>query len=226
MDTAKRVKLKGKLAEFRTALQEEIKAIEAKGQSTISLFRGARVASSNGQFWYCFQADRIPAIPADTPCKLDLGGKKFDVFIVKTDEAEIILASNEPLPEVMQQAKLETGATILMERLIQCIEENADKENPAGDRMLPPDGKEIKYQILFDDTDIHTVEGNTQQQTKAVHSALTRDITYIWGPPGTGKTSVISQIIMELFRHERSVLIVSHTNIAVLLGFQHEFPII
>ena len=149
MDTAKRVKLKGKLAEFRTALQEEIKAIEAKGQSTISLFRGARVASSNGQFWYCFQADRIPAIPADTPCKLDLGGKKLDVFIVKTDEAEIILASNEPLPEVMQQAKLETGATILMERLIQCIEENADKENPAGDRMLPPDGKEIKSQIIL-----------------------------------------------------------------------------
>ena len=215
MGAPKKEKLKEVLAEFRTALQEEIKAVEAKGQSTISLFHGEGIASNSGQFWYRFHADKTPMVPADTPCKLDLGGKRFDVFVVKTDETEIILASNVPLPEVMQQAKLETGATILMERLIQCIEENAEKDNPTGNRMLPPDGKEVESQILFDDIDIFTEQSNTKQQTKAVHSALTRDITFIWGPPGTGKTSVIGQIIMELFRHDRSVLIVSHTNIAV-----------
>lgn len=35
------------------------------------------------------------------------------------------------------------------------------------------------------------------------------------GPPGTGKTTVIGQIIDELCRHDRPVLVVSHTNTAV-----------
>ena len=37
----------------------------------------------------------------------------------------------------------------------------------------------------------------------------------MWGPPGTGKTTVIGQIIDELYKHDRSVLVVSHTNTAV-----------
>ena len=209
------VKLKGKLAEFKTALQEEIKAVEAKGQSSLSLFHGERIASNGADFRYRFHVDKLPVIPADTPCKLDFGGKKYDVSVVKADEDEIVLISNVPLPEVIQQAKLETGTTVLMERLIQCIEENAEKDNKVGNRMLPPDDKETQSQIIFEYDDILTEKSNTQQQTKAILSALTRDITYIWGPPGTGKTSVICQIIMELNRHDRSVLIVSHTNIAV-----------
>jgi putative ribosome biogenesis GTPase RsgA len=108
------------------------------------------------------------------------------------------LISNVPLPEVLQQARLETGTTVLMERLIQCIEENAEKDNQVGNRMLPPDDKETQSQIIFEYDDILTEKSNTQQQTKAIQSALTRDITYIWGPPGTGKTSVISKSLWNL----------------------------
>ena len=76
------VKLKGKLAEFKTALQEEIKAVEAKGQSSLSLFHGERIASNGADFRYRFHVDKLPVIPADTPCKLDFGGKKYAFFLV------------------------------------------------------------------------------------------------------------------------------------------------
>ncbi len=58
-------------------------------------------------------------------------------------------------------------------------------------------------------------ETNNNNQNEAIKSALTNDITYIWGPPGTGKTSVIGQIINNLYKNHSSVLVVSHTNTAV-----------
>jgi hypothetical protein len=69
------------------------------------------------------------------------------------------------------------------------------------------------------------VEGVNDQQADAVASALGRDTTFIWGPPGTGKTRTIGKIGEQLVRAGRSVLIVSHTNSAVdqaLLEVAHD----
>ena len=55
---------------------------------------------------------------------------------------------------------------------------------------------------------------NTEQHS-AVESALGRNMTFIWGPPGTGKTQTIGSIGRELFARQRTLLLVSHTNVAV-----------
>ena len=52
-------------------------------------------------------------------------------------------------------------------------------------------------------------------QHAAVASALGRDTTFIWGPPGTGKTRTIGAIGAEWFQRARSLLMVAHTNAAV-----------
>ena len=102
-----------------------------------------------------------------------------------------------------------------MERLIACIEENAQNENPAGRRMLPEDCDGYCAKQIYSYDDLMLKESNTDSQNRAILSALSNDMTYIWGPPGTGKTTVIGQIIDGLYRHDRSVLVVSHTNTAV-----------
>lgn len=105
-----------------------------------------------------------------------------------------------------------------MEQLIKRIEQNAAKNNPAADRMLKagvvPKGDAFS-RIEQQPPMIDSQSGLTAGQKKAVRIALENDMTYIWGPPGTGKTSVISEIIMQLYRQRRSVLLVSHTNSAV-----------
>ena len=52
-------------------------------------------------------------------------------------------------------------------------------------------------------------------QQKAVRQALGSDQTYIWGPPGTGKTDVLTSVIEGCLAQGRSVLFVVPTNIAV-----------
>ena len=210
-----RVELHGMLAEFRQALEEEIHKVKSSGLSSMLLFAGRRIESRGAEFWYRFRVEYAPAMPADTPCKLTVGKEQFNVTVVSFDESSIIISSKIELTGALGKARLENGATVLMERLIGCIEENAEKPNPSGDHMLPQGGKVYEARKIFQYDEPSIYPGNTENQNRAVEAALTNDITYIWGPPGTGKTTVIGQIIDGLYRHGRSVLVVSHTNTAV-----------
>lgn len=210
-----KVSLQGFLSEFRDALEDEIHAIEKSGQSSTLLFGGRQIESHGVDLWYRFNVEYVPSLPADTPCKLVIGKDQFDVTVISFEESSIIISTKTPLPDTIGKARLENGATVLMERLIKCIEDNAEKENSAGNRMLSLDGGVYPAKKLFEYSDLTLDATNTQNQNNAIVSALSNDITYIWGPPGTGKTKVIGQIINELYKHNRSVLVVSHTNTAV-----------
>lgn len=54
-----------------------------------------------------------------------------------------------------------------------------------------------------------------EMQALAARSSLAEGTTYLWGPPGTGKTTTLAQVIAEHVRCGRRVLITSHTNAAV-----------
>ncbi len=214
-NTETKVALKGFLSEFRDALNEEINQIEKSGQSSTLLFGGRQIESHSSDHWYRFNVEYVPSLPADTPCKLIIGNDQFDVTVISFEANSIVISAKANLPDTIGKAKLENGATVLMERLIKCIEENAEKDNPAGKHMISSDGSIYTAKRIFDYGDLTLNNENTPSQNKAIISAISSDITYIWGPPGTGKTTVIGQIIDELYKHNRSVLIVSHTNTAV-----------
>ena len=189
-----RVELKGILSEFRDALEEEIDKIKKSGQSSTLLFGGRQIESHGADLWYRFNVEYVPSLPADTPCKLVIGKDQFDVTVISYEENSIVISTKTTLPDTIGKARLENGATVLMERLIKCIEENAEKENPAGKRMLSSDCGVYPAKKIFEYDDLALNTGNTKSQNNAIVSALSSDITYIWGPPGTGKTTVIGQI--------------------------------
>jgi hypothetical protein len=57
-------------------------------------------------------------------------------------------------------------------------------------------------------------ELNTGQQ-RALAAMTTAGAHFVWGPPGTGKTKVISAAVADALAHERTVLVTSHTHVAV-----------
>ena len=209
------VPLSGNLAGFREALKDEISKVKSSGLSSLVLRSGYPVESRGNSHWYRFVVEYSPSIPSDTPCKLKVGTSHYDVTVVSVEDNTIIISSEEKLPDNIGYAQLENGSTVLMERLIKCIEDNSVKENPIGNCMLTSDESVYRVNKIFDYKDLSLKPGNTDSQSNAIEQALANDITYIWGPPGTGKTTVIGQIIDELFKHDRSVLVVSHTNTAV-----------
>ncbi|WP_083254878.1 AAA domain-containing protein [Amycolatopsis orientalis] len=57
--------------------------------------------------------------------------------------------------------------------------------------------------------------GLNSRQRLAIDHALGSDITFIWGPPGTGKTDVLSRIIEGSYRQGLRVLFLAPTHVAV-----------
>ncbi|SEP55767.1 AAA domain-containing protein [Butyrivibrio sp. TB] len=206
------IMLEGRLAEFVEALQDEQSAIEKNGQSSILLHSGQRVEHNGADFWYRFLIDYMPSIPADTPCNLIVEKNSYKVTVVSVDESEIIISAKEPLPPAIALARIENGSTVLIERMIERIEDSSSRENPVGERMLD---MEIPFKAISDAKVDQFGANLNEKQEKAVLSAITNNITFIWGPPGTGKTTVIGTIIKNLYKNKRSVLVVSHTNTAV-----------
>ena len=60
--------------------------------------------------------------------------------------------------------------------------------------------------------------GLNERQAVAVAMAVSQPATFIWGPPGTGKTSTLGYIMASLLEHRQRVLFVSNTNRAVDVG--------
>ncbi|MEW2330616.1 AAA domain-containing protein [Micromonospora chersina] len=62
---------------------------------------------------------------------------------------------------------------------------------------------------------VERVAGFTAAQCEAYTSCLRPGVRLVWGPPGTGKTWVLSEAISSLIASGKRVLLVSATNIAV-----------
>jgi superfamily I DNA and/or RNA helicase len=59
------------------------------------------------------------------------------------------------------------------------------------------------------------MEGLNQLQSDALEVVARNSVTYIWGPPGTGKTTTMGSIVAALASLGQKVLLVSNTNLAI-----------
>ena len=208
------VKLSGVLSEFRIALNEEIEAARRhESSSAVPLINGRRIAQIGLNYQYIFQIENVLNLPGDAPGDLYLPGRSpLGVIIVSIDGLAITISLPEDIGVFVPTARLQSNLAHLMRKLIERIETYAEKTNYVGERIRGAEqisGKALP--IPIDDLN----EDLNKYQIKAVESALGYNTTFISGPPGTGKTRTIGEIGRQLYERQRTVLVVSHTNIAV-----------
>jgi hypothetical protein len=197
-------------AEFRAALRAEIEAAErAIAASAIDLHAGRRVGRLADAVQYLFSAALAVSVPSDTPGELIVEGRPpLGAVVVSVEGLDVTVSVPRELGDLVPRAILQRDPVLPLRSLIARIEEVGSGPNPAGDRLLgdvPASGApEVIEDALLDDT-----------KNAALASSLGRDITFICGPPGTGKTQTIGSIGAHLYRQSRSLLLVSHSNRAV-----------
>jgi hypothetical protein len=176
------------------------------------------VGAHGGAFQYQFAVDSPLNLPDDSPADLIVPGfgqhGRIEANVVQVSGLTVIVAVPVDLGEFIGRARMQTDLTFLLRTLIGRLEDIGATPNPAGDRLLgraEPTGETEQFD--------HDVLNEGQRE--AVGAALGRDLTFVWGPPGTGKTMTLGTLATELHRRGRSVLLVSHTNAAVDQALLH-----
>lgn len=104
----------------------------------------------------------------------------------------------------------------LADRIRDCAQERGPVNLTTAGWVLgegdPPLGRVEAPERLIDG--FHDLDLN-KHQGRAVETALGSGITFLWGPPGTGKTKVVSLIAEGAYRAGERVLFLAPTNVAV-----------
>ena len=184
------VLLTGILSEFRTALLREIDAAtNSASSSAVPLINGRKIAQVGAAYQYIFDVENALNLPGDTPGDLHVPGRSpIEVVIISIEGMAITLSIPANLGKFIPNARLQSNLAFLMRKLIERIESKVNILNPVGDRILGDFIDDKPYESEISDEDLN------KQQRIAVASSLNRNITFIWGPPGTGKTRTIGSI--------------------------------
>ena len=173
-DAREDVPLSGILAEFRTALHEEIAASRRQAaNNAVPLVNGRRIAQVGSAYQYVFDVENALNLPGDAPGDLYVPGRSpLEVTVISVDGMAITLSVPVDLGTFVATARLQSNLAHLMRRLIERIESLADTPNPVGDGVLgallvsgeavPVDSIEVKLKA-------------NNEQLKAIASSLGRD---------------------------------------------------
>ena len=211
-----RAHLTGRLEEFREALELEISAARrASSSSAVPLINGRLVGHLAEGYQYAFSVENPLNAPGGMPADLIVPDRgRFDVVVVSVDGLRVTLSVPQSLGDFVPRARLQSDLTMLMQKLIERIEDLAGRPNPIGDLVLGEGRVKGRTRAV-------EVDALNPEQRAAVASSLSRNITYVWGPPGTGKTRTIGEIGSAVVEADWSTLLVSHTNTAVDQALLH-----
>ena len=204
------IALSGVRAEFRAALGAEIEAVQrGVAVSATALEAGRRIGRVADAVQYVFSATSVISVPSDAPGELIIEGRSpLPAVVISVEGLDVTVSVSEELGDRVPLAALVRDLVLPLRRLVARLEEAGNNPNPGGDRLLgdvaASGAPEMICDALLDD-----------QQGAALGSSLGRDITFICGPPGTGRTRTIGSIGKHLYRRGRSLLLLFHTSRAV-----------
>ena len=203
---------------FIVALQELIREIKktGQGQRRYELDKGHRGEAAGGDILYHFSFTDEAELFEDAQVEVQVDGRRIEATIVSIDVGHLVLALKEDIGKDVGFAVLLIDATALLELLKGKIEA-VNKGEITLNRTLADAAVRLGILPKTPDYSIrsHRSPNLNDSQHEAYKKALVEAVTFIWGPPGSGKTRTLTEIVRSAFEDEKRTLICSNTNKAV-----------
>jgi superfamily I DNA and/or RNA helicase len=203
---------------FAEAVRVELAALEKSGGSQIYEVHSGKLIESKGpnQGIMVFLIADGTRLPEDASGRLKTENGEFTVSVIGQNGNILHLnVEGRILPESIYFAKLIIDDTALLRRLAEVLEECSEKAetiSPLAISVFHPQMASIRANKLPDTLELVNISG---QIRNVLEHACGSSVTYVWGPPGTGKTYAIAHLVTALIESGERVLVTSHTNSAV-----------
>jgi hypothetical protein len=204
---------------FAEAVRAEIAELEKKGgEQRYELHAGQRVTPEKSPYTiYRFTLADGTLVPEDASGTLDVGGVQFKATVVAQDSnrVDVQLEVAEALGPHVARALLRVDDLGLLRKLADALDAvvaSTETVSTLATSIFHPKSNGAYKAPL---PAIPALNRITGEQRDVLEQACASEITFVWGPPGTGKTYVIAHLIAALVERGERVLMTSHTHAAV-----------
>ncbi|MEO8844787.1 MAG: AAA domain-containing protein [Kofleriaceae bacterium] len=196
------------VAAFKRGIEGEVAAMEASSEAfEITLARGEDL----GALRYSFDAVASDRVAPGTACTLRTPRGEQRVTIERIGDGRLTIAVMQPI-EVTAPSTLVLAPWFLYDRLIQALDA-LHVERHGVTLALTLFGKHPHTHAA---TALRCDHGGLDaSQRAAVQLCSDSSLAFLWGPPGTGKTVTLTNVIEELLAQGKRILLASTTNAAI-----------
>lgn len=190
---------------FERALKFEIEYLKTNGGKRQRIFDGRLIEHKENHYIYSFETDSELSFPDGTQISLWKNLKSVSAVIISCEDFNIIFETSCDLGGEIESIEFSAESWKLTEALIERLKGLNQFSDLSLVHNLICDGrKNIKHGKEI-----------TKGQPQALQLSQSQPITFIWGPPGTGKTETLAKIALENIKRGNRVLMLSYSNVSV-----------
>lgn len=213
---------------YERALRLLIEDIQnsGSGAKTIRMEGGQRIRLTETEHAYRFPWDGNKQLLEGGAVEVRVGDQTATGSILSVNPSEVLISCADLGPTIQRcQLRVDNTAILLAlaDRMALVSKTMGSRTGPTGVAETSFNG-DLAEGVLRNtgSTELTPVtvpqrllEGLNSGQCSAVQTASSQPISYIWGPPGTGKTKTLAAVVRLLYEANHRCLICSTTNQAV-----------
>jgi nucleoside-triphosphatase THEP1 len=202
------------IQDMRKAISANINYLRNNGNSQVRIKNGKFTSVADEQYLYEFELDYLQDLEPSSEIEVKIGQKSNSGKVVAIKNNIVTLAIDAHLGETVASATLIISSYYLLEKLnehLQNIHDDNAKHTALGQKVFGLQSSQLSSDETYKSNPLLKID---KYQEIAIKSALGSEVTYIWGPPGTGKSETISNLLENLLERKLSVLLIAHTNAA------------
>lgn len=197
-----------KISKYVEALNLEITHQKDNRVNQHKVINGKRISRTADYSIYIFDLQTDMHLSDDAPIKLQIGSDEIHGTALMCDESQILLKlKTDKYGESIGSAYLSAEPWKLLEDLRDRVVSRVKTNPTKTSKTIAEKGPQLATDRAIDDI--------LKGQQAAIKHAIEEPVTIVWGPPGTGKTTVMSALAIYFLSQNKKVLIVSHSNVSV-----------
>lgn len=193
------------IEEWQEALELEIEHLKKFGSTKYQILNGNQVSNADPVTYYaeCTSANRIPV---GATGKLEWGHQKYTIRILSSDQNSLLFSMDRSIGEYLDEGYIYQDPWELLEQLIDRLDEIRKSKK-----------KRSRIKKLMEPSEIdQRPDKNSKSNVQELFArSKYNPVTFVWGPPGTGKTYTLARTAANKYFKDKKILVLSHSNQAV-----------